>query len=225
MHSISHLFLYTMTTYSAFFSSGLLATQHAATWATQENKSKDTLYAFCDPTYMGDAGHSPARPLSPMPLPDDSDIEIDTDTDTEQDRDVTPTRDMPHARSRSSTMSSINSSSSINANTKSTVSSSNQPRLRKRRSSLTVGTSPITAIRSPTRSAANAFNLQRLVPRKSISELFGNIGSGMPSSGFDNNTASQGTSLVGRLRSGSVGTAVMKFVFFLLFFSHLLTLF
>src|ERR1700733_10451016 len=61
----------TMATYSAFFSSGLLAPHSTSNFSYYD-----------DPTPL---------PSSPLPIPDDSDIEIDIDTDSEH----TPTPNLP----------------------------------------------------------------------------------------------------------------------------------
>jgi hypothetical protein len=138
------------------------------------------------PTNYYDAP-SPARPSSP-PIPDDSDIEVDTE------REETPTPDVPSFLPPITTQS--------------------RPRLRKRRSSITLGTSPMNAIRSPSRTAGAALQLQLHLPTSpsrsrssSLSnatttnqtDLYGGVGIGM------GNVASEDTSLVGRMRSGSMG--------------------
>ncbi|KAG6810834.1 hypothetical protein H0H92_010128 [Tricholoma furcatifolium] len=133
-----------MTTYSAFFSSGLLG----------PNQPSDS--------HFYDAP-SPISPNAPLP-----------DSDTEMDRDITPTPD--------------------------TVRAASQPRLRKRRSSLTIGTSPMNAIRSPARTAGAALQLQMHLPNPSRSRS----GSLSITGAAIANIASETTSLVGRMRSGSV---------------------
>ncbi|KAG6864403.1 hypothetical protein C0993_008927, partial [Termitomyces sp. T159_Od127] len=144
-----------MTTYSAFFSSGLLAPRHAAD-------------APCD--------YDPSSPtLSASPL-SDSDIEPDTD------RENTPTPE--------------------NVPRTAPGPANSQRRLRKRRSSLTIGTSPMNAIRSPQRNASAALQLQMHLPSPPRSR------SGSFSTAGTNNIASQSTSLVGRMRSGSIGAAI-----------------
>ncbi|KAF5379444.1 hypothetical protein D9615_006566 [Tricholomella constricta] len=174
-----------MTTYSAFFSSGLLAPHHASF------SGYGQLNADSYPDY--DAS-SPATPSSPLP---DSDIEV------ERDREITPTPDAP-----SRSMSSSSSNSSANPCT-----TQAPPRLRRRRSSLTVGTSPMNSIRSPTRTAGAALQLQMHLPNPTRSrsgslsastsqtDMYGKVGK-------SSNVASEGTSLVGRMRSGSVGTVL-----------------
>lgn len=155
-----------MTTYSAFFSSGLLASRNAA------DSSSD--YDPYSPTLL-------ASPLS------DSDIEPDTD------RENTPT---PENVPRTALTPAVS-----------------QRRLRKRRSSLTIGTSPMHAIRSPQRNAGAALQLQMHLPSPSRSR------SGSLNATGTNNIASQSTSLVGRMRSGSVGAA-LRWVLVIFFFVH-----
>ncbi|KAG6815828.1 hypothetical protein H0H93_008942 [Arthromyces matolae] len=142
-----------MTTYSAFFSSGLLAPR---------NVSHSYIY---DPS-------SPVLPSSPL---SDSDVELELETD----REITPTPDTRPIP---------------------ILAPAPQSRLRKRRSSLTIGaSSPMNAIRSPQRTAGAALQLQMHLPNPSRSR------SGSLSTTGANNVASQATSLVGRMRSGSVG--------------------
>ncbi|KAG6864287.1 hypothetical protein C0991_010807 [Blastosporella zonata] len=156
-----------MTTYSAFFSSGLLAPRHAA-------------YPYPD-------APSPISPSSPL---SDSDAELDID------RELTPTPDTIQRSAASATTTSI---------------ATPQPRLRKRRSSLTLGTSGMNAIRSPTRTAGAALQLQMHLASPSRSRS-GSLSKTSTTAGSDvyhnigmGNIASEGTSLVGRMRSGSVG--------------------
>ncbi|KAF9078328.1 hypothetical protein BDP27DRAFT_1309420 [Rhodocollybia butyracea] len=153
-----------MTTYSAFFSSGLLAAPHMYSSRLYNNKHE------ASPSRLG---------MGDM-LDDTSDIEVD--------RSTTPTP--------------------------ATVPSDSQshhalPRLRRRRSSLTVGTSPINCIKSPTRAAGNALQLQRHLftsPSRSRSGSIDSVlGEELPQL---NNIASKSTSLLSRMRSGSVGTTL-----------------
>jgi len=78
-----------------------------------------------------------------------------------------------------------------------------RPRLRKRRSSLTVATSPIAQIKSPMRNANTAVQRQNTLGNRSRSGSASDYGQSR-SSGL----ATDGNSLIGRLRSGSVGTAL-----------------
>jgi len=80
-----------------------------------------------------------------------------------------------------------------------------QPRLRKRRSSLTQATSPMIDIRSPTRTANNALHLQRQLSPRSRS---GSVSGEDVTMSRYSNVASTQTSLESRMRSGSLGCAL-----------------
>jgi hypothetical protein len=178
--------------YSAFFSSGLLAPH-----TPQKKKKVDSTSFSWDVTF----DHSPSRPSSPIPIPDDS--FMDVDTASYNDRSITPT---PQSITPMQSPQPVK----IQATTTTTT---QQPKLRKRRSSLTLATSPMSTIRSPTRAANNALHLQR--------QLFAAIGPASPCrsrsgslSGEDAPTASRysnagvastETSLGGRLMSGNIG--------------------
>ena len=136
--------------------------------------------------------HSPSRPSSPIPIPVDSLMDVDND----DRRSATPTP-------QSKTKTPMQSPQPLKIHTQ-------QPKLRKRRSSLTLATSPINAIRSPTRTASNAFHFQRQLctalgpasPRSRSSNVSGE------DARFSNaGVANTETSLGGRLRSGSFGCA------------------
>lgn len=150
------------TTYSAFFSSGLLAPSASNAYSHRIDSSPPV-----------DA------------LEDVSDVEDAVS------RFSTNNADFP----KRTTSSNFNSKSS-------------QPTLRKRRSSvsLNVNTSPVARLRSPTRAVESAFSLHRhlhhtqATPSKSRSRSGSVTGNG--------EFASIGTSLVGRMRSASVGTAL-----------------
>lgn len=173
--------------YSAFFSSGLLA-QHTP------QKKKLNSSSFSWDAVMD---HSPARPSSPIPIPDDSLMDIDMTNDNDR-RSITPTPQ---------TKTPMQSPQPVKIQPV-------QPKLRKRRSSLTLATSPMNNIRSPARAANNALHIQR--------QLFTAIGPASPrsrsgsvsredasASRFSNaGVASTETSFVGRLRSGSFGCAL-----------------
>ncbi|KAG9224269.1 hypothetical protein CCMSSC00406_0004768 [Pleurotus cornucopiae] len=170
-----------MASYSAFFSSGLLAPYQAYTSATASSFDM-----------------SPIRPASPLP---GADIE----------RSSTPT---PSSHRNSSDLPLIDEDAAMPSTTHSPQSSA-APRLRRRRSSLTVGMSPMNTIKSPQRNAGAAMrfahhSISISSPSRSRS---GSIGAGNGSSmgGIAADlfgVASQGTSLVGRMRSGSVGGAL-----------------
>ncbi|KAG6812554.1 hypothetical protein H0H87_009723 [Tephrocybe sp. NHM501043] len=160
-----------MTTYSAFFSSGLLAPRHAT-----------HAYPYYD-------APSPVLPSSPL---------YDSDAELDMDREITPTPES-FQRSAPAVTTSPN-----------TVVVASQPRLRKRRSSLTICTTPMNAIRSPSRNAGAALQLQMHLPNPSRSRsgsvsTTSSTGSEMYNRIGMDNVASESTSLVGRMRSGSVG--------------------
>ncbi|KAF9052246.1 hypothetical protein BDZ89DRAFT_1056596 [Hymenopellis radicata] len=102
-----------------------------------------------------------------------------SDIDVDTDREITPT---PTPSSKSS-QSSLNSNNPANAGP--------VQRLRKRRSSVSLAQSPVKAIKAVPRGLLNS-------PARSRS---GSVGTNM-------NKATEGTSLIGRMRSGSVGTAL-----------------
>lgn len=89
---------------------------------------------------------------------------------------------------------------------------SGQPKLRRRRSSLTLGTSPMNVIKSPSRSVGSALQLQRHLyasPGRARSGSTSSIISiGEEVHQTSNNIASESTSLFGRMRSGSIGSAL-----------------
>lgn len=140
-----------------------------------------------------------------MPIPDDSDVEFGLDMDV--DRDATPTQ--THRGTLTSTSQSQNHV---------LPRQQSQPRLRKRRSSITLAASPMNAIRSPARTAGAALHLQRHLPppppggfggsrsRSGSLVQAGELALGLGLGGNDvRNVACESTSLVGRMRSGSVG--------------------
>lgn len=182
------------TSYSPFFSSGLLA-QHTA----GSNKRRGTFNSdISEPWDSDDDGNStayassPSRPSSPAAFQDVSVVDIEMGefvTTPNARRSATPTPQF---------------STPVQA-PKPTAQSGPKavlqpvPRLRRRRSSLTQGTSPMVSIRSPARSAVNAMHLQKQLPLVSRSRS-GSVGSealGMLS------IATETTSMVGRMRSGS----------------------
>ncbi|KAK0501852.1 hypothetical protein EDD18DRAFT_751791 [Armillaria luteobubalina] len=94
--------------------------------------------------------------------------------------------------------------------TMATANSVLRPRLRKRRSSLSIGTS-INALKSPARNAGNALQIQihlQVSPSRSRSGSLSSVMGTLVENEFRPNVASEGTSLVGRIRSGSVGTSL-----------------
>ncbi|KAK0466703.1 hypothetical protein IW261DRAFT_1113410 [Armillaria novae-zelandiae] len=85
-----------------------------------------------------------------------------------------------------------------------------RPRLRKRRSSLSIGTS-LNALKSPARNASNALQIQihlQAPPSRSRSGSLSSVMGTLVENEFQPSVASEGTSLVGRMRSGSVGTSL-----------------
>ena len=193
-----------MTTYSAFFSSGLLAPHHAYfTSAFPRTPTKQRAEGYLSPMTTP----SPACPSSPMPIPDDSDVELAFDMDIDQkgkdgDNDATPTQ---------THKGTLMSSSHFLPKQQQP-----QPRLRKRRSSITLAASPMNAIRSPARTAGAALQLQRHLPppppvglgarsRSGSLAQAGELGLDVVGGNDMRNVARESTSLLGRMRSGSVG--------------------
>ena len=176
-----------VSSYSSFFSSGLLAPP-----VTIHSRKDLPTHLSPDDEEMVDAsprmtGLSPAAPSSPMAIPDDSDI----DTEVNASDRVTPTRDdrsrtLSYTSGRKFELSPLRidmeitgddlaspNVAGINANAGShtghnqrTPRSPSQPpcgRRRRRRSSLAGATSPMCAIKSPSRSIGHALELQRLL--------------------------------------------------------------
>jgi len=178
-----------MSTYSSFFSSGLLAprTPPRARANTMDSDFSDI---------WDDSDYSPSQPSSPIPLPDDSVMDIDISdvlkvgATLETRRSVTPT---PQSQQTTPVASPQGGK---------TLSREGRSRLRRRRSSLTRGTSPMHTIRSPTRAAGNAYNFQIRLPtvaRARSGSLHGEVMASFAGVGI----ATEETSLIGRLRSGS----------------------
>ena len=200
--------------YSAFFSSGLLAPH------TPQKKNKVNSSSFSwDVTF----DHSPSRASSPIPIPDESFMDIDTAS--YNDRSITPT---PQS------ITPMQSPQPVKIQTTTTT---QQPKLRKRRSSLTLATSPMSTIRSPTRAANNALHLQRqlftaLGPASPSRSRSGSLtGDDATASRYSNaGVASTETSLGGRLmtRSGSVGCVLppsgpLRYLFSLYYYYYTLS--
>lgn len=192
--------------YSALFSAGLLAPSGFNHDNLPRTPSRDrATKGGSNNLHIPIGDSSPIRPVSPLPRArsgsesdtTDTDMDLsDADHDMETDfkRDITPTQQSV-ARARAGSGSSGNGT---------------MPRLRRRRSSLTIATSPMNVIRSPIRTAGNALQLQRVMNRSRS----GSLASSPPTEtvfnffGGGSNEASHGTSLMGRLRSGSVGAAL-----------------
>lgn len=167
-----------MTTYSAFFSSGLLA---GPNMYSRCNTTNSNFGGFSFPKWQGQEELS--RVIDA--LDDTSDIEVD--------RSTTPTPSTQPSQAHAS---------------------GHPPRLRRRRSSLNVGTSPMNIIKSPSRAVGNALQLQRHLlaspgrSRSGSASSVLSIGEELSLGTTGNNVASESTSLVGRMRSGSVGSAL-----------------
>lgn len=90
-----------------------------------------------------------------------------------------------------------------------------RPRLRKRRSSLTVSTSPIKMIKSPQRNASNALLLQQRLPAGSLgcscsgSLSFFSLSGLLTAADMSDSTSIASQNLRDRTRSGGVGSSNM----------------
>jgi len=175
------------TTYSEFFSSGLLALSRA------HNKT----HSPPSPAFLS----SPDVTQAPFSMDQDSDVEnLDITLDVNSARTSIPTAD--NGRSRSECVGS-------------TRQHAQRPRLRKRRSSITVSTSPMNMIKSPQRNASNALLLQQRLPQTGSLDCScsGNLGS----LGLDQLSTTAGRSddssfasqSLARMRSGSVGSSTL----------------
>ncbi len=122
---------------------------------------------------------APRFTLSLAPTSLETAYEDCSDIDVDTDREITPT---PTPSSESSQSSFNNSNPPANAGP--------VQRLRKRRSSVSLAQSPVKAIKAVPRGLLNS-------PARARS---GSVGTNMK--------ATEGTSLIGRMRSGSVGTAL-----------------
>ena len=220
-----------VSSYSSFFSSGLLAPP-----VTIYSRKEFPTHVSPDDEEMVDAsprmkGLSPAAPSSPMAIPDDSDIETGFNI---SDR-VTPTRDdrsrtLSYASGRKLELSPLridmeitgvgfaspnvadnnaSAGSHTGQNQRTTRSPSQPPcgRRRRRRSSLASAASPMCAIKSPSRSIGHALELQRLLasPNRTRSNSLSLAAAATDMlAGIGTNTE-QNTFLT-RLRSGSVSS-------------------
>ena len=202
-----------LNSYSSFFSSGLLAPH------TPRLQYRDTLRSdFSSWDSDADEPFSPSSPSpSPIALPrdvndDDEESKMDVDVSElmasrlrrnrederrsatpQQEGQTTPMQQSPQAMK-------VAASSSLPMTT--TTTTTTQPRLRRRRSSLTQATSPMNAIRSPTRAAGNAlYHHLQIVPAASAAAARSRSGS--LSLGDALGAGTYSSSLVGRMRSGS----------------------
>lgn len=218
-----------VSSYSSFFSSGLLAPP-----VTIHSRKDLPTHISPDDEEMVDAsprmkGLSPAAPSSPMAIPDDSDIETEFNI---SDR-VTPTRDdrsrtLSYACGRklelsplridmeiagvslaSPNVADMGAGSHTGQNQKTTRSPSQPPcgRRRRRRSSLAGTTSPMCAIKSPSRSIGHALELQRLLasPNRTRSNSLSLAAAATDMLAGMGTSTEQNTFLT-RLRSGSVSS-------------------
>ncbi|KAF4611179.1 hypothetical protein D9613_007280 [Agrocybe pediades] len=193
------------TSYSPFFSSGLLAHHTAYPGKRRGTFNSDVSEPWdsgvSDDEESNNYESSPSRPSSPVAYLDNSvlDVEMSEFIHTpEGRRSATPTPQTIQSSPESSTPLA-SAKSNMQSSTIVKNAAQQMPRLRRRRSSLTQGTSPMASIRSPARSAVNAMHLQKQIPLVSRSRS-GSVGTdamGMLS------IATDGTSLVGRMRSGS----------------------
>ncbi|THU88639.1 hypothetical protein K435DRAFT_969409 [Dendrothele bispora CBS 962.96] len=165
-----------MTTYSSFFSSGLLA-------APQTYDRLNSLPSIpSSPSMMSEA------------LDDASDIDIER---YERERSTTPTPFSLHGPTASITSAA-----------------GQQPRLRKRRSSLTLGTSSLNSIKSPMRNVNSAYQFQRHLQGTPSRVRSGSLSSVITCEEDSIPEASQPVvneevnKRRTRLRSGSIGTAL-----------------
>ncbi|KAI0346754.1 hypothetical protein BDW22DRAFT_456179 [Trametopsis cervina] len=173
--------------YSSFFSSGLLATE-------------------------SDAAHG-SRPHTPDPsTPRPKTTSLDDTTPT------AATHTIPAAAQNAEDVLPI-LAQAIEINDSPSVQASERPRMRRRRSSLGLAASPVAPLKSNTAGARASISVH--VQRQSMgitgmastrSRSGSIVDSGMPLSraamSIAMNDATSGNSIVGRLRSGSVGTAL-----------------
>ncbi|KAF9483074.1 hypothetical protein BDN70DRAFT_360516 [Pholiota conissans] len=223
------------TSYSSFFSSGLLAPHTPRRCERRGTFSSDTSEGYVE---SDSAPPSPSQPSSPgMLLPEEHATPMDIDMAdfaiSRKDKDMerrsaTPT---PHTLIRDGSTTPMQSprlgkATPLRPHTQSHLpmqtdapqpqpqpqaqAQAQQPRLRRRRSSLTQGTSPMGAIRSPTRAAGAALQVQKAVSRGRSGSLGGDVsvmtagaGGGYHTRSSTAGVATEATSLVGRMRSGS----------------------
>ena len=211
-----------LNSYSSFFSSGLLAPY------TPRLQRRDTVSSDLS-SWDSDAADdsfslSSPSPSSPIALPDEESM-MDVDMsefiastfrrNRESDRrSTTPTLSMQQGEEGQTTpmqqspqsikgaaVSSLPTTTTTTATTTTTTTATTtQPRLRRRRSSLTQATSPMNAIRSPTRAAGNALHHHlQIVPAATSRSRSGSLSLAGDAMG----AGTYSSSLVGRMRSGS----------------------
>ena len=214
-----------LNSYSSFFSSGLLA-PHTPRLQRRDTASSDLSSWESDAADDSFSLSSPS-PSSPIALPDEESM-MDVDMsefvasmlrrNRESDRrSATPTLSMqqrqgeegqttPMQQSPQSIKGAVVSSIPMTTTTTTTCTTSTattttaHPRLRRRRSSLTQATSPMNAIRSPTRAAGNALHHHlQIVPTATSRSRSGSLSVAGDAMG----AGTYSSSLVGRMRSGS----------------------
>ncbi|KAH9479156.1 hypothetical protein JR316_0007741 [Psilocybe cubensis] len=191
------------TSYSPFFSSGLLAQSTNPRLQRRGTFNSDISEPWDDE--LSDSYRSSS------PGPADSLMDTDPDADANTAADAANTS--LSRRSATPTPRSNGESLSISPNAPHSLASplptptQQQPRLRRRRSSLTqAATSPMNAIRGPARAAENALHLQKQLPVPSRARS-GSVGADTTMSlytGLDGTT----TIVVGRMRSGSCSSVL-----------------
>lgn len=198
------------TFYSSFFSSGLLA-HHPSIKSVPRSPEGPS------PMTTPRAQHASLRP-------DNMDVENENDT-TPTAHSTTNTSNYSHP-SGGQTNSDLLPSITIGSHPPSN--SSSQPRLRRRRSSLTIATSPVASFKSSTavRSAAASIQRQTLLSARARSGSDASVLSTTTTSSADSihgtsrhpseapKSGSGGSTFVGRLRSGSLGTALRSVIHF-----------
>ena len=213
-----------LNSYSSFFSSGLLA-PHTPRLQRRDTVSSDLSSWESDAADDSFSLSSPS-PSSPIALPDEESM-MDVDMsefvasmlrrNRESDRrSATPTLSMqqrqgeegqttPMQQSPQSIKGAVVSSIPMTTTTTTTTATTTttttaHPRLRRRRSSLTQATSPMNAIRSPTRAAGNALHHHlQIVPTATSRSRSGSLSVAGDAMG----AGTYSSSLVGRMRSGS----------------------
>lgn len=206
--------------YSPFFSSGLLATQTPRRGTISWDEFATTAFLKASSTSSpaespaSSRNSSPCRPSSPRHgMASDGEWAMDVDVAEPHSIQKTRAQEIDDRRSLTPTPQTLGlSNGATPSGTKTSVSklsadtaspqpnAQNTPRLRRRRSSLTQSTSPMNAIRSPTRAAGSALLLQmQLAGVTTTPGVVTRARSGSMNSG----AAMDNSSLMGRLRSGS----------------------
>ena len=214
-----------LNSYSSFFSSGLLA-PHTPRLQRRDTVSSDFSESSAWDSDADTDSFSPTSPSpsSPIALPDESMMDVDMSefvASTLRNRErrsatptlahhgegqTTPMQQSPQS-SKGAVALSLATTSSLSSSSMTTTTTTAQPRLRRRRSSLTQATSPMNAIRSPVRAAGNALHHHlQIVPTATSRSRSGSLSLG------DAMGATYGSSLVGRMRSGSCSDSTSSVV-------------